>query len=381
MRFFEFVAGFAFIILTLVDGFETILQPRRVTHRFRFARLYYRNLWALWRSISLRLNAGKRREAFLGVFAPLSLLGLFMVWVVALIVGFALVQQALGSHLKIADEQVTFSTFLYLSGTTFFTLGYGDVTPTAPLGRALAVTEAGLGFGFLAVIISYLPVLQQAFSRREVTISLLDARAGSPPAASEVLARVARSGSLEALDPLLSQWEIWAAELLESHLSFPVLSYYRSQHDNQSWLAALTSILDTCAILIVDVTNHNSYQAQLTFAMARHAAVDLSLVLKAKPGLQPLDRLPQDQRQLLQDTLKEAGLDLRKGSEFDAKLTELRGMYEPFLGALSERFLFTLPPLIPPEESADNWQRSAWMRKTPGIGSLPMSQGENEHFE
>ena len=375
------IAGLALIILTLIDGFETILQPRRVTHRFRFARLYYRSLWSVWRSVGLRLPTGKRREAFLGVFAPLSLLGLFVMWVIGLIFGFALLQQSLGSPLKVAGEPVTFHTFLYFSGVTFFTLGYGDITPTAPLGRAMAVVEAGLGFGFLAVIISYLPVLQQAFSRREVTISLLDARAGSPPSAGQLLSRVAHSKSLDSLDPLLVQWELWAAELLESHLSFPVLSYYRSQHDNQSWLAALASMLDTCAILIVDVKNHNSYQAQLTFAMARHAAVDLSLVLKASPHAVPDDRLPATLRKPMLAMLRQAGLELHEGCDLNEKFTELRGMYEPFLIALSDRFLFTLPPVTTLEATADNWQRSAWMRKTPGIGSLPTAHGDSDHFE
>src|SRR5262249_12251993 len=153
-------------------------------------------------------------------------------------------------------------TYLYLSGVTFFTLGYGEVVPMTALGRVLIVAESGLGFGFMAVIIGYLPVLYQAFSRREVTISLLDARAGSPPSAAQVLLRLAQARNFAALDPFLAEWERWAAELLESHLSFPVLSYYRSQHDNQSWLAAVTTILDTCALLIVGVKDACPYQAQ-----------------------------------------------------------------------------------------------------------------------
>src|SRR5262249_34012551 len=152
-----------------------------------------------------------------------------------------------------AGEQPGLATYLYLSGTTFFTLGYGDVTPVGPFGRVLAVAESGLGFGFMAVIIGYLPVLFQAFSRREVTISLLDARAGSPPSAAQFLLRLARTERVDAVEPFLAEWERWAAELLESQLSFPVLSYYRSQHDNQSWLAALTTVLDTCAFLIAGV--------------------------------------------------------------------------------------------------------------------------------
>src|SRR5207249_10659172 len=155
------------------------------------------------------------------------------------------------------------------------TLGYGDVVPTGAWGRSLAVAEAGIGFGFLAVVISYLPVLYQAFSRREITISLLDARAGSPPSAGELLRRLAHARSLAGVGPLLVEWERWSAELLESHLSFPVLSYYRSQHDNQSWVAALTTILDTSALLIAGVDGPDGHQARLTFAMARHAAVDL----------------------------------------------------------------------------------------------------------
>src|SRR5262249_39624477 len=125
----------------------------------------------------------------------------------------------------------TLGAYLYFSGTTFFTLGYGDVLPTSPLGRGLGVLEAGLGFGFLAVVISYLPVVYQACSRREITISLLDARAGSPPTAGELLRRLGAARELAAAGPLLAEWERWAAELLESHLSYPVLRYYRSQHD------------------------------------------------------------------------------------------------------------------------------------------------------
>src|SRR5262249_4912734 len=158
------------------------------------------------------------------------------------------------------------------------------------LGRALAVVEAGIGFGFLAVIIGYLPALYQAFSRRETAISLLDARAGSPPTAGEFLRRLGLAGGAAAAEPLLAEWERWAAELLESHLSFPVLSFYRSQHDNQSWLSTLSTILDTCSVLLVGVKGAGAYQAQLTFAMARHAAVDLALVFRTPPLAPDPDR-------------------------------------------------------------------------------------------
>ena len=119
--------------------------------------------------------------------------------------------------------------------------------------RFLAVLEAGIGFGFMAVVIGYLPTLYQAFSERERTIGLLDARAGSPPTAAELLGRLAAAGRLPYVETFLQEWEAWSADLLDNHLSFPVLSFYRSQHENQSWLAALTVILDTCSLLMVGV--------------------------------------------------------------------------------------------------------------------------------
>ncbi len=381
MRFIGTLAGIALIVLTLIDGFETILQPRRVTHRFRYARLFYRGTWRIWRLVAMGFTVGRRREAFLGVFGPLSLLGLFASWIAALIFGFALIFWSRGYPLSAPESTLDFLSYLYLSGTTFFTLGIGDVTPLAGMARTLCVIESGMGFAFLAVLITYLPVLYQAFSRREATISLMDARAGSPPSAGQLLLRAARSGSIKQIEEFLAEWELWAAELLESHLSFPVLSYYRSQHDNQSWLAVLTTILDTTALLMVAVEEYNTYRAQLTFAMARHAAVDMVLVLRVKPLAPAEDRFPLAEQQRLRQLLIAAGLPHRSQEEVVRKLAELRGMYEPFVNSLAQRLLFALPQVMPEEGQADNWQRSAWMQRTPGIGSLPAATHDGGHFD
>src|SRR5579884_1913967 len=356
--------GALLIAVVLWDCFEALILPRRVNRLLRPSRLFYQSAWSVWRFVGCRLGPGKRREKFLAPFGPLSLFGLFTTWAVALLFAFALIHRGLGSRLNAppADAEPTLWTYVYLSGTTFFTLGYGDVTAAEPAGRFLTVVEAGLGFGFLAVVIGYLPVLYAAFSRREATISLLDARAGSPPSAAEFLLRVARGGNPAAAAPVLAEWERWAAELLESHLSFPVLSYYRSQHDNQSWLAALTTILDTCALILAAAPCKDVFQVQLTFAMARHAAVDLALVIHTPPRKVELDRLPPEAWQRLSEMLRSVGLDLRRGPAVEAKLTELRGMYEPFVNALADYFHFQLPPLFSEKVSVDNWQTSAWMR-------------------
>jgi hypothetical protein len=380
MWVFETLGSVLLIFLILIDAFEAMVQPRRVTHRFRLARIFYRTNWTVWRIGARYFSVGKHREAYLSLFGPLSMLALFAIWMLGLIFGFAWLHAALGTMLHTPENNATFLTYLYLSGTTFSTLGFGDVVAVAPLGRTLTVVEACLGFGFLACVIGYLPAIFQAFSRREVTISLLDARAGSPPCAAQLLLRAARARNALAVIPFLAEWERWAAELLESHLSFPVLSYYRSQHDNQSWLAALTTILDTCALIIAGVQDIDPYQAQLTFAMARHAAVDLALIFRTPPRQPAVDRLPPEKLAFLRETFDKTGIAMDNGAVGNAKLMELRGLYEPFVNALAEFLMFKLPPVVVETPTVDNWQTSAWTRQTPGIGSLREGSITGEHF-
>jgi hypothetical protein len=252
-----------------------------------------------------------------------------------------------------------------MSGTTFFTLGLGDVTPMGAPGRALVVFEAGMGFGFLAALISYLPaILYQAFSGREVSIQLLDARAGSPPTAGELLRR--HGNDMRELAQLLYDWERWSAELLQTHLSYPVLAYFRSQHTNQSWLAALTAILDTCALIMAGMNDGPKRQAQLTFAMARHAVADLAQIFarSRQPVVAP-DRLPPSSLTALRDMLAKAEIALQDGAAPEQKLRDLRQMYEPHVQGLSEYLLMPLPPWFRLTGTLDTWQITAWERFAP----------------
>src|SRR5208337_2154939 len=161
-----------------------------------------------------------------------------------------------------------------------------------------------------------------AFGRRETDIALLDARAGTPPTAGELLRRHSYPTGHEALRGLLKDWEHWCAELLESHLSYPVLAYFRSQHDNQSWVGSLTAILDVCALAIVGVERIPAWQARLTFAMARHAMVDISQVFGQKPKKGTPDRLPPEKLQLLRDMLAAEGVTVCNSPSLEKRLTE-----------------------------------------------------------
>ena len=380
MRFIVGIGSLLLILFIFVDAFEAVLLPRRVSHKYRFLRFFYRHTWRVWRIVVGLIPSPRRRETALSLFGPLALLVLFGTWAAGLIAAFASLHWALGTPLTAAGKPASpldFGDCLYFSGVTFFTLGYGDMTPAGGLGKFLAVVETGLGFGFLAMVISYHPVLTQAFSRREILISLLDARGGSPPTAAQVLIRDRR---FSGLTTDITAWEVWSAELLESSLSFPMLAYYRSQHDNQSWLAALTCILDTCALEICGVGTADPRQVRLTFAIARHAAVDLTLVFSIKSRPLEHDRLSSESFQQLKSLLEAEGIRFPESAAAETKLAELRGMYEPFLNGLSQYFLFRLPDFFPARATADNWQTSAWMPRTPGIIDLPTLE-RGEHFE
>jgi hypothetical protein len=351
--------GLAIILLVLLEAFETVVLPRRVTRWFRLTRLYYVCTWQPWKWIARQIKGTRQRETFLSFYGPLSLLVLFALWGASLLVGFALLYYGNEAH---DPTRPSLAMCFYLSGTTLFTLGIGDVTPHTPIERVLTVFESGLGLGFLALVISYLPVIYSAFSRREVSIVLLDARAGSPPTAAELLRRHNGPHGMEALRQLFVDWERWSAELLESHISYPVVSYFRSQHSNESWIAALTTILDATALLIATGDNACSRQARLTFAMCRHTLVDLSQVFYARPVSPEKDRLPEAEYARLRAAMKEAGYELRHDDETNKRLKQLRELYEPFLEALSRHLFTPVPPWIVDQVVMDNWKTSAWSR-------------------
>ncbi|MGA2755248.1 MAG: potassium channel family protein [Terracidiphilus sp.] len=367
MRTLALVAGILCISIVLFDAFQTIILPRRATGRFRLTRLFYIVTWFPWRFFARRLPNPRRRETVLSYYGPLSLIFLLVVWAAGMVLGFALIYLSIGSPFNDASQSPNFPTDLYISGTTIFTLGLGDVTPHGPLARVLVILQSGMGFGFLAMVMGYFPVLYSAFSRREVSISLLDARAGSPPTAAELMRRHSCDGAAQSLSTLLVEWERWSAELLESHISYPQLCYFRSQHNSQSWLSALTAILDTSSLLIAGVRGLEARQAQLTFAMARHALVDLSQIFNLRPvpnapdGDAP-DRLPPARCRELYDLLTAVGIQLCCDESSRERLRQMRALYEPYAETLSRFLIMPLPQWFALQPRKDNWQTVARLR-------------------
>lgn len=362
MRTLTTVFGIVCIFVVLLDAFQTVILPRRAAGRLRLTRLFYIVTWMPWRALAMSIHHPRKRETVLSFYGPLSLIFLLIVWACGMVFGFSLIYYSLGSPFNDSSRQLSYFSDLYVSGTNFFTLGLGDVTPHGQIARVLSTLEAGTGFGFLAVVMGYFPVLYGAFSRREVSISLLDARAGSPPTAAELMRRHSFEGAEDELSTLLTEWERWSAELLESHISYTLLCYYRSQHTNQSWVGALTTMLDTSALLIAGVRGHEARQAQLTFAMARHALVDLAQVFSLPPAQTMPDRLSLERYDQLYSVLCQSGVSVCRDGESYERLRSLRALYEGYATSLSEYLCMPLPPWISEQPHKDNWLAVAKVR-------------------
>jgi hypothetical protein len=380
MHWWASILGVVIVFFILLDAFETIVLPRRIQRHFRITRLFYKFTWPRWTGIASHIKVPSRREGFLAYYGPLSLIWLLGFWALGLIFGFACVQYGLGEHLALSGERITFGKVLYHSGETFFTLGYGDIVPTNSIARALAVFQAGMGFAFLGVVVGYLPVIYNSFASREVEISLLDARAGSPPTATEFLGRLGCCPDQTVLDNIFRDWERWCADLLSSHISYPVLSYFRSQHGNQSWLASLTVMLDVTSLVMTGVDGIHADQAKLTFAMARHAAVDLAQVINSQYSATDPNRLSLEDRKRVKTELAFRGVTINDNPDAPEKLAQLREVYEPYLHGLSRRLQMALPPWIHDGRKKDNWQGGPWDRAIQAQALEHPSHKIDDHF-
>jgi hypothetical protein len=355
--FLAAAVGLALVALVLQDAFEVMLLPRRVNRRWRLTRFFFNATWWLWVGAACVVPDGRRRERFLGIYGSLAMTLLFILWAVTLIVAFGLLQWV-AQQVGVATPASPLSEQIYMSGVTFFTLGYGDVVPHTAAARGLAVLEAGAGFGLIAVVIGYLPVLYQLFSRREAQILQLDARAGSPPSATTLLARHAVSGGLDRIDEILRAWETWCAELLESHLSYPMLAYYRSQHHDQSWLAALATIMDASATILVGVEDVKPLQARMTFGMARQVVVEMTRSLNIRAASAHGEaRLSAVEFQTMLAIFESAGLNWNGGEAGHEMLLALSASYEPLLQSLAGYLRTPLPPWVTASDTPDHWER------------------------
>jgi hypothetical protein len=344
------ILGCGLVLIVLIDAFNTIMLARRAEHVFRIARIFYRMTWSPFAAIGRRMKSGRWREEFLSVYGPLSLLALFGFWACGLVTGFGLLQWAIG--MAPGAYKGSLATDLYLSAAALFTMTTGD--PKNPASRVVAVAEGGLGTGFLGLVIGYLPVLYQSFSNRELQISLMDARAGSPPSASELLR--SSPARAEKLEQQLEDWEKWEAQVLENHLSFPMMAYFRSQHPNQSWLTSLVAMADSAAVIRLCSKGDLRDQAELTFAMARHAISDIAAVFGPAKEPAPRERMSESDFLQIRRIISSRTDFYDPGLLSWTELQRCRQLYEVEAFTLSDHLLMSLPPWVADEASREDWR-------------------------
>ena len=356
MRVVAGIAGTGLIALMLSEFFVTYLLPRRVKRDPRIARGIYGMLWVPWRWLGRRMG-GSGGDTLLGFFGPLGMLALLAVIGIGLVTGFALLHYALDTDL-VRGGPTAFGDDVYYSAGAFISASE-DLRAGDAWAKALTILEAGTGLAVLFVVIGYLPALYQAFSTREVAVSQLDARAGSPPDAALFLARSVRHGGWPALDGFLERWETWSAELMETHLAYPILCYFRSQHVNQNWLAAMVCIMDACSFTIAAAPEGEGEEARPTFAIGRHAMADLAYTLHVHHRPAP-ERLDRETLARMREQIAGEGVAVADDDGLWDRLAELRSMYEPYAHALARHLELALPVWWAPDRQEENWRRTAW---------------------
>jgi hypothetical protein len=355
LNWLEFALGLLVWLGTIWDGFATIVLPRTVAPMRRLSGRFNRWSWRLWAAVGRWVGPRSLQLSFLAVYGPISVILLLVIWAGLIIVAFAMIYHAGGARFQAASGSIGFGTLLYMSASNFLTLGLGDVTSADPIGRLFIILEAGTGYLFLGLIVTYMPVLEQGYGEREVGNLLIRSRAGHPPGAVKLLHRYASPDRLEILRGNLLEGERWMAEMLQSHLSHPVLAFYRAQRWGQSWLVSLTIVLDSCALLIVSGDGIAAEQARLTYRLGLRLLTDLTDALGLAADPRSRGRLTEAEVPALLAAMESSAIPWTIGPRQAAQLLRLVRRYEVYLLPLSEWLVIPLPDWVPAAgEEADD---------------------------
>jgi hypothetical protein len=273
LEFLAGVTGLALLVAALADVFQSVIVPRSVGGRYRPSVLLSRRGWRIWRDAALRLRDAERREDTLALFAPSILMLFLAAWVAMLIVGYGLVFWALRAELR---PHPSLGSAIYFAGTTLTTIGYGDIVPVAPLTRLVALCAAASGLGVVAIVATFLFQSFAAFQRREAFVVTISVRTGAPPSGLEFVKNHVRLDLVDDIGPLLRETQRWISEVMETHLAYPILSYFRSSHDDESWVGTLGALLDASTLLITTVDLDHRGQAELTLRAGAHLVHDFA---------------------------------------------------------------------------------------------------------
>jgi hypothetical protein len=331
------LAGIALVALTFSDVFQSVIVPRPARRTLRGSSYISRWGWRAWRWFGHALVTNEAREDFLGTFAPLLLVVLLVFWVTSLILGYACVFYALRGELKPAPD---FGGAVYFAGTSLLTIGFGDIVPASPLTRYLAVLTGASGFGIVAIVTTFLFAIFGAYQAREAFVVALCNRAGSPPSGLELIEIHIRMQHIDGLNATLREAQLWMSAVLETHLAYPVLNYFRSTHDDISWVGALGALLDASTIVITTLDIPAKAEAKFVNRLGRHFVNDFAHYFSLPDGAEVgVERIEFD---IAYDRLEAAGVALIERGRAWRYFAEVRSTYASQLNALAQ--FWRIPP-------------------------------------
>lgn len=331
----EAVLGIVILAITFFDVFQSVVLPRPSIGKLRITPWILRPLWALWRWLATREGRVERRENWLGTFGPIGLIALLGFWALSSILGYALIFDSIPD--QILPRPTDFWASLFFSASTLLPLSYGDILPIFPAARVVVLAESATGVGLIALVISLLFSLYGSFQRREELVVTLDALAGAPPAGLQILETVATHRMPDVLLATFDDWRQWSAAVLESHLAYPILVYFRSSHDNEAWLNSFGAVMDAATLVLSTVVNEGATEghARLMFKVGNHLVEDLAWYFRFKnDGVPIVERAEFDDAR---ERLIAAGFHCREGDLAWSEFASLRSMYASPLNQLAGR--------------------------------------------
>ncbi|MGH7775856.1 MAG: potassium channel family protein [Candidatus Dormibacterales bacterium] len=332
------VGGLLLIALVAYDVFQSVVLPRPAVGRIRLSIRAIKILWTVWGRAAGMIRSVPRREAALASFAPGAVLVFLFIWAMGFVLGYAMVLDALPNDIQ--PPHPGLGGALYTSALSLFTLGFGGVVPVGAAARAVVISEAAIGVGMIALVISLLFSLFSSFQRRETLVVTLDASAGAPPSGIALLESHARFAMTDHLEQTFDEWKHWTADVLESHLAYPILIYFRSSHDNEAWINSFGAVMDAAALVITAVDGAAKGPAHLFFKVGRHLVEDLSWYFRIPASGPP--GVEQEDFEAARERLADIGYHLREGSAAWEDFAALRVQYAPALGRLAARLM--VPP-------------------------------------
>jgi hypothetical protein len=335
LRVAEAALGVVILAIAFYDVFQSVVLPRPSVGKLRLSPWILRPLWASWRWLGTRDGRVDRRENWLGTFGPVGLIALLGFWALSSILGFALIIDSIPDEIQ--PPPADFWTSLYFSASTLLPLSYGEILPIGAVARLVIIAESATGIALIALVISLLFSLYASFQRREELVVTLDALAGAPPAGLQILETAASHRMPDELRATFDDWRRWSAAVLESHLAYPILVYFRSSHDNEAWLNSFGAVMDAATLVLSTVVSEDATpgHARLMLKVGNHLVEDLAWYFRFKnAGVPIVERQEFDDAR---DRLIKAGFKCREGDLAWSEFAALRSMYASTLNQLARR--------------------------------------------